>query len=295
MLDSVILIPETHPNIECGTSKDVDGKRCGLLNGVEVRVLDRLVNSLVRAGLVIAVGVGMGAVSLAAQSPAANPPAAPAPNADPKSGQKPADTPAPKTGGDNDNPFPGENSNAPVIPVEQPNDPAPANRSARPLPPADLPDASAGARRPVDADGDPVLSPDDRGAGDAGTDDGFSSSRSGLTNLPAEDDHDVKPGSSVKAKTRSQLIKEDIDVGSFYLEKRNWKAAQVRFSHAYSLDPENADAIFELAEAERHLQEFKESVEHYKTFLNYDPDGPHGKAAKKGLDEAEAALAAARK
>lgn len=239
------------------------------------------VNSVLRIGMMLALGAGLGAISSAAQS--TNPPAAPTP--DPKSAQKP---------GDNDNPFPGENSNAPVIPVDQPNTPPPDART-RPLPPADLPDTSGGARRSTDADGDPVLSPEDKGAGDTGADDGFSSSRSGLVNLPAEDDHEVKPGSSVRAKTRSQMIKEDIDVGTLYLEKKNWKAAQMRFSHAYSLDPENADAIFELAEAERHLQLFKESAEHYKTFLSYDPDGPHGKAARKGLDEVEAAQTGARK
>jgi tetratricopeptide (TPR) repeat protein len=255
-------------------------------------------NSVMRAGLVMGVmtlGAGLAVASAIAQS--GNPPSAPTPNADTKAGQKPgqkpAEVPAPKPG-DNDNPFPGENSNAPVIPVDEPNTPA-SNQPARSLPPADLPDANAGARRPVDADGDPVLSPEDRGAGDSGADDGFSSSRSGLTNLPVEDDHEVKPGSSVKAKTRSQLIKEDIDVGTLYLEKKNWKAAQLRFGHAYSLDPENADAIFELAEAERHLQMYKESVEHYKTFLSYDSEGPHGKAARKGLDEAEAAQARTQK
>ena len=290
---SFILIPETHPNIECGTSKYVDQKRCRLRFRVEVKLLERLrsglVNSVLRAGMMLILGAGMGVVSSTAQS--ANPPAAPSP--DPKAVQRPDYAPAQKPG-DNDNPFPGENSNAPVIPVDQPSAPPPDTRT-RPLPPADLPDANGGARRPADADGDPVLSPEDKGAGDAGADDGFSSSRSGLTNMPAEDDHEVKPGSSVKAKTRSQLIKEDIDVGTLYLEKKNWKAAQMRFSHAYSLDPENADAIFELAEAERHLQLFKESAEHYKTFLSYDPDGPHGKAAKKGLDEVEAAQTGARK
>jgi tetratricopeptide (TPR) repeat protein len=268
----------------------VDGKRCELRFRVEVRLLERamragLVNSVLRAGIVLVLGAGLGMAYAAAQS--SNPPAAPTP--DPKTPQRP-DYPATQKPGDNDNPFPGENSNAPVIPVEQPNAPPPDART-RPLPPADLPDATPGARRSVDADGDPVLSPDDKGAGDPGADDGFSSSRAGLNNLPAEDDHEVKPGSSVKVKTRSQLIKEDIDVGTLYLEKRNWKAAQMRFSHAYSLDPENADAIFELAEAERHLDQFKEASEHYKTFLSYDPDGPHGKAARKGLEESEAAQA----
>jgi len=195
---------------------------------------------------------------------------------------------APKS--DNDNPFPGENSNAPIIPVDpQPDPNAPAVRRKPAIPAED----GGVARSAPDPDGDPVKSPDegDAATGQGGADDGFSSSRSGLTHLPVEDDADVKPGSSAKVKTRLQVVKEDVDVGNFYLEKKNWKAAQARFASAFQLDGENADAVFGMAEAERHLDQFKEAADHYKLFLSYDPDGPHAKAARRGLEDAETGLA----
>ena len=191
---------------------------------------------------------------------------------------------------DNDNPFPGENSNAPIISVDPAPDPNSPTVRRKPAIPAE--DAGV-ARSAPDPDGDPVKSPDqgDAAGGQGGADDGFSSSRSGLSHLPVEDDADVKPGSSAKVKTRLQVVKEDVDVGNFYLEKKNWKAAQARFAAAFQLDGENADAVFGMAEAERHLDLFKDAAEHYKLFLNYDAEGPHGKAARKGLDQVEAGLA----
>jgi hypothetical protein len=196
-------------------------------------------------------------------------------------GSKPTDA---KPGGTGDNPFPGENSDAPIIPVPG-GDPANAagnGNGTREYGTGAEPDPHRGA----DPDGDPMRSPDL----DVHTaDDGFSSSRTGLKQMPAEDDNDGRPGKSSKNKTRSQLIKEDVDVGSYYLERKNWKAAQSRFSAAFALDGENPDAVWGMAEAERHLDQFKEAADHYKMFLNYDPDGPHSKSARKALEEVEAA------
>ena len=110
-----------------------------------------------------------------------------------------------------------------------------------------------------------------------------------MKDVPAEDESIAKPGKSLHAKTREQMIKEDLDVGGFYMDKKNWKAAQGRFTAAFALDSENPDAVWGLAEAERHLQLYKEAAEHYKLFLSYDPDGPHHREARKALEEVEAA------
>jgi Tfp pilus assembly protein PilF len=112
--------------------------------------------------------------------------------------------------------------------------------------------------------------------------------------MPAEDDSDARPGKSTKNKTREQVLAEDVDVGNFYMDKKNWKAAQTRFASALALDTESPEAVWGLAEAERHLQLYKDAAVHYRLFLSYDPDGPHGKAARKGLEEAESAASSAR-
>jgi tetratricopeptide (TPR) repeat protein len=104
-----------------------------------------------------------------------------------------------------------------------------------------------------------------------------------------EDDSDQKPGKSTKNPTREQVIKEDLDVGGFYLDKKNWKAAQARFASAFALNGENPDSLWGLAEAERHLQLYKDAAEHYKLFLSYEPDGKRGREARKALAEVEAA------
>lgn len=185
-----------------------------------------------------------------------------------------------------DNPFPGEDSNAPIIPV----DPGPGADSGRAGSEPAAP-ANATAGRDADPDGDPVRTPDAPGQA---ADDGFSSSRSGLANLPAEDDNDGRPGKSTKNKTREQVIQEDLDVGGFYIEKKNWKAAHARYAAAFALDGENPDSVWGLAEAERHLGLYKEAAGHYTLFLSYDPDGPHSRAAKKALDEVEIAASGAK-
>ena len=201
-------------------------------------------------------------------------------------------TPAPDAKPGSDNPFPGEDENAPVLPTG-PGDapeaaPRPGEAAGDRASDRAGDSASAARQRGDDPDGDPVRTPDPAGLRE---NDGFSSSRSGGPDLPMEDTTDARPGKSVKNKTREQLVQEDLDVGEFYTEKKNWKAAQLRYAAAFALDRENPDAVWGMAEAERHLQMYKEAAEHYQLFLSYDPDGPHGKAARKGLEEVESSLA----
>ncbi|WP_263358207.1 tetratricopeptide repeat protein [Acidicapsa ligni] len=180
------------------------------------------------------------------------------------------------------NPFPGEDTNAPIIPVDP--DPG-AGHSGRP----DYSPSQSHYGNP-NTDGDPVRSPDPQG--DAAND-GFSSSRAGLKPMGDESSTDAKAGSSIKTKTRAQVLSEDINVGEFNLSSKNWRGAQFRFEDAYRLDPENEDAVWGLAEAERHLNLLDKAGAHYKLFLTYDPDGPHSRAARKALDEIESAKPAA--
>jgi len=227
----------------------------------------------------------------APQAPAPSAPAASAPSSAGQtpgqaSGQagdgKPNSTSKPKR--ESENPFPGEDPDAPIIPVA-PGPGADSGAAARPGWTDSNSDSAGTPRRDADPDGDPVRSPD----GDARTagDDGFASSESGVRQVPVEDD--AKPGKPVKSKSRAQTIKDDLDVGGFYLDKKNWKAAEGRFSSAFALDAENPDTVWGLAEAERHLQLYQEAAEHYKLFLSYEPDGKRGREARKALEEVQAA------
>jgi tetratricopeptide (TPR) repeat protein len=251
---------------------------------------------------VVAAGVLLVAATQGLTAQSSPPAPSPAQGDNPFPGEAPRASDAPKASGapkantgqaaapaaqqkpaQSDNPFPGEDSNAPIIPVDPATGAASANGKASEP-------ANSTARRDADPDGDPVRTPDVPGQA---VDDGFSSSRTGLSGLPAEDDNDGRPGKSIKNKTREQMVQEDLDVGKFYLEKRNWKAAQARFASAFGLDGENPDAVLGLAEAERHLDLYKEAAGHYALFLSYDPDGPHSRAARKALGEVETAASSA--
>jgi len=275
------------------TSRVMKVERVLLQSGMVVR----------RWGLRVWLGVCLAgaAVSLQGQSSTPVPSSQqdnPFPGEPQKAPEKPAGQQTSKPGSDSkaapgsakpesDNPFPGEDSNAPIIPVDQGSGSgqgtgpgsnsgyAPAQRDGGT-------DSANSTRSGNDPNGDPVRSPDLQ---DATGSDGFSSSRTGLSGLPAEDDTDAVPGQSAKHKSRQEFLKEDLDTGQFYAEKKNWKASQSRFADAFSLDKESTDAIWGLAEAERHLQLYKEAVEHYELFLSYDPEGPHSRAARKALDQ----------
>jgi tetratricopeptide (TPR) repeat protein len=183
------------------------------------------------------------------------------------------------------NPFPDDTTSVPVLPAKetlgQPEGSSSEVDSARiPLP---------------GEDADPVRSPDDPApAAGSGQEQDSSSSLAGLDKLlpgPDDDQSDKKRKLTVKEPTHKEAASTDIDVGKYYLQTRNWKAAQSRFESAMVLDPENPEVYWGLAETERHLGDFADARAHYLKLLDYDPDGPHGKEARKALKDPEIANA----
>jgi tetratricopeptide (TPR) repeat protein len=69
------------------------------------------------------------------------------------------------------------------------------------------------------------------------------------------------------------------------LQTKNWNGALSRFESALILDPENPEVYWGLAEAEHHLGKYADAKAHYLKLLEYDPDGPHGKQARKELKD----------
>ena len=93
----------------------------------------------------------------------------------------------------------------------------------------------------------------------------------------------------VKEPTHQEAASKDIEVGGYYLETKNWKAALSRFESALVLDPENPDVYWGLAEADRHLGNLADARANYQKVAEYDPDSRHGKEARKALKEPEIA------
>jgi hypothetical protein len=235
-------------------------------------------------GFLIAIGVAgclMTGMPVSAQAaPGQNTPA----NAD----QKPAVTP-PKQDA---NPFPEDTANVPVMPSK--------DTSAVPQGTYGGGDGTDGNRLPLPSDEtDPVRSPDDAAAGgDSAPDQSSSSSSAGMDRILKGVDDDTQPQGkkrklAVKEPEHQETSAEDIEVGKYELDRKNWKAALSRFESAMVLAPDEPEVYWGLAESERHLGNFAEARSYYQKVAEYDPDSKHGKEAIKALKEPEIANAKA--
>jgi len=201
-------------------------------------------------------------------------------------GQKTAGSPQPGAASQSGtNPFPEDTSTVPVMPT----------RDAQAMPEGTYSSEEYGRVALPGDDLDPVRSPDDAAPpSETGQDSSSSSSLAGLDRLlpKADDDQPEKRRKlSVKEPTHQESAASDIDVGKYYLQIKNWKAARSRFESAMVLDPDNPEVYWGMAETERHMGDFAAARTHYKKLLDYDPDGPHGKEARKALNDPEIANA----
>jgi Tetratricopeptide repeat len=180
------------------------------------------------------------------------------------------------------NPFPEDTSTVPVMP----------SKVTPPIPEGTTYPAPESAPVPLPGeDADPVRSPDDPAPAASGSEaeSSSSSSLSGLDRLLPKPGDDDQPGGkkrkllAVKEPTHQEAASKDIEVGSYYLDRKNWKAALSRFESAMILDPENPEVYWGLAEADHHLGDYANAKAYYLKLLEYDPDGPHGKQARKEL------------
>jgi hypothetical protein len=179
------------------------------------------------------------------------------------------------------NPFPEDTSTVPVMPSKIP----------PPLPQGTYRGEDSAPVLLPNEDVDPVRSPDDPVPESASSPDANSSSSlKGLERLlPRPEDDQLSDKKRkllvIKEPTHQEAASKDIQVGNYYLQTKNWKAALSRFESAMILDPENPEVYWGLAEAEHHLGHYADAKAHYLKLLEYDPDGPHGKQARKELKD----------
>jgi len=177
------------------------------------------------------------------------------------------------------NPFPEDTTGVPVMP----------SKGTPPLPPGTYNGAES-APLPLPGDDlDPVRSPDDPvPETSSGPDANSSSSLKGLERLlpkPEDEQPEKKKKLLGKEPAHEEAASKDIQVGDYYLETKNWKGALSRFESALVLDPENPDVYWGLAEAQHHLGDLANAKSNYLKLLEYDPDGPHGKQARRELKD----------
>jgi hypothetical protein len=188
----------------------------------------------------------------------------------PANGNGAGQTPAPPTPASKAFPFPGDNAGSPATP---------------------------GGATPA--------SPSGSGLGDAGSSGSSSSSSSSSSNsgLPddppggplADDDPAAKAAAARKAnrqrlatpkdQTLDQRKAEDLDVAAFYMNDLNFRGAYLRAADAVSIDADDPEAHFALAEAARKLGKLDEALTNYKKCLTLDPVPKTRHAAEKAVKE----------
>ncbi len=238
--------------------------------------------------------------------PNCQPPADAAKGDKPASGSAPAAT-APATGvpASKAFPFPGEQPAAPAAPSQTPGQtPASGLPPSKAFPfPGETPDAPA-------APGDKPASPNGSGLNDAGSSGSSSSSSSDSSSssssgtpfddpaggpLAEDDDAAAKAAAKRKAErrrlagakpqTQDEREAEDLQVAGFYMADLNFRGAYLRATDAVSVDADDPEAHFALAEAARKLGKLDEALTHYKKTLTLDPVPKTKKAAEKAIKE----------
>jgi tetratricopeptide (TPR) repeat protein len=224
------------------------------------------------------------ALALRAQSPPKDPSSTNSQTSQPNGTQQPPRTQQQT----NQNPFPEDTSDVPVMPSrDNPDVPSVADESKERI---DL---------PAD-DVDPVRSPEDAGAAAEAGESSSSSSLAGMGNLLSGPDDEAtqptkrgKKGPQIEEPEHHESAAEDENVGKYYLDNKDWRAALSRYQSALVLDPDNPDVYWGLAESERHLGNLAEARANYQKVVDYDPDSRHGKDARKALKDPEIANAKA--
>jgi tetratricopeptide (TPR) repeat protein len=77
---------------------------------------------------------------------------------------------------------------------------------------------------------------------------------------------------------------KDIEVGDFYLKRKNYRAALDRYQEALEYKPNDAIANFRLGQCFEKLNQFEEAGKHYGEYLKILPQGALAEEAQKALD-----------
>ena len=81
---------------------------------------------------------------------------------------------------------------------------------------------------------------------------------------------------------------KDIEVGEFYLKRKNYRAAEDRFREALIYKPGDAIATYRLAEVLDAQGRTADAVENYEQYLKIPSSGKFTAEAKKALARLEA-------
>lgn len=101
-------------------------------------------------------------------------------------------------------------------------------------------------------------------------------------------DSDAKAGA---ASFPDKEYADDMDVGDFYFQKKNYAGAVLRFKDALERKPNDPPATFRLAQSLEALHQADEARDDYSAYLKLEPEGQFAGEAKKALDRLQATSA----
>jgi hypothetical protein len=239
----------------------------------------------------IAASVVLLSLSVAAQQqnnsapPQQNPPAQTSPSTPQKKDQ-------PKKSTADQNPFPQAQSEAAAHQTQQQDGAEPSAPQPQAAPESESPPKPSAAQNPFpEAQSEKAAHQQDTSPSahpNPPEDQNYSSSQVKGLNMPTTDEA-PPPGVVSELPYNPKLARKDAQIGDFYLESGNWRGAYERFTEANRSDPGNAEAVFGLAEAARHLSHTDEALRNYRLYLSALPNGPRAKEVRKALKEMGAA------
>ena len=92
-----------------------------------------------------------------------------------------------------------------------------------------------------------------------------------------------QPGHLSEEEQREQTATKDVEVGYFYLNEKNYRAAESRLQEATELKPDSAAAWVGLAQAQQNLGQNDAARRSYEQYLTLNPDGAGAEKARKAL------------
>lgn len=85
---------------------------------------------------------------------------------------------------------------------------------------------------------------------------------------------------------------KDVEVGEFYIKRKNYRAALDRFNDALLYKPKDAIATFRLAQTEEQMGLLEAAYRNYDSYLEILPEGPLAQDAKDALKRIDPQLEA---
>jgi tetratricopeptide (TPR) repeat protein len=145
---------------------------------------------------------------------------------------------------------------------------------------------------PRSSDADEEKSPENQRTVTAPREAGESSSRDQIIDLsPPSNDVKDHPDSEIPDSDVTEFHQWDphkaqksVEVGDFYLKRKNYAAAIDRYREALQYKPNDAIATFHLAQALEQDQKFDDARKEYANYLKILPHGPSAADARKALE-----------